>query len=308
MAKKGKYERVEPNKKNNNSGSNKNNNNRTNSNNKNKNKQPNKNSSNKPKPNNNKPKANTQPAQPAIIEEPIVEPIVETVVQQETIVTTPVENTTASRNPMNATRFDPKSDMPVLVKDEKKPSPINKNTGKIIYQDASQLGFTNTAKPAQDKDIQIYSDQPIEESQMRPYEKRKAAIEKNSNKTNKAPKKQEVQKSTKVVKEKPKKQPASKPQKDARVLAYEDSIRQAEKEGAIAGLFVLLFMGIIVGGYYLLSLAYPAISVDALANKLIETVMMGFVDMTQRPPDLETIPIFGDFLQWLGDKWHSMVF
>ena len=176
------------------------------------------------------------------------------------------------------------------------------------YQDASQLGFTNATQFAQDKDIQIYSDQPIEEPKMRPYEKRKAATEKNSNKTNKAPKKQEVQKSTRVVKEKPKKQPAAKPQKDARVLAYEESIRQAEKEGAIAGLFVLLFMGIIVGGYYLLSLAYPAISVDSLTNKLIETVMMWFVDMTQRPPDLETIPIFGDFLQWLGDKWHSMVF
>ncbi len=308
MAKKGKYERVEPNKKNNNSGSNKNNNNRTNSNNKNKNKQPNKNSSNKPKQNNSKPKANIQPTQQAVIEDAVVEPIIETVVQQETAVTTPVENTTASRNPMNATRFDPKSDMPALVKDEKKPSPIDKNTGKIIYQDASQLGFTNTTKPVQDEDIQIYSDQPIEEPQMRPYEKRKASIEKNSNKTNKAPKKQEAPKSTKVVKERPQKKPVEKPQKDARVLAYEESIRQAEKEGAIAGLFVLLFMGIIVGGYYLLSLAYPAISVDAIANKLIETVMMGFVDMTHRPPDLETIPIFGDFLQWLGDKWHSMVF
>lgn len=308
MAKKSKYERVEHNKKNNNSGSNKNNNNRTNSNNKNKNKQHNTNGSNKPKQNNNKPKANIQPAQPAVIDAPIVEPIVETVVQQEAIVTTPVENTTANRNPMNATRFDPKSDMPTLVKDEKKSSPIDKNTGKIIYQDASQLGFTNTTKPAQDKDIQIYSDQPIEEPKMRPYEKRKAATEKNSNKTNNAPKKQEAPKSTKVVKEKPKKQPAVKPQKDASVLAYEESIRQAEKEGTIAGLFVLLFMCIIVGGYYLLSLAYPAISVEALTNKLIETVMMGFVDMTHRPPDLETIPIFGDFLQWLGDKWHSMVF
>lgn len=307
MAKKGKYERVEPNKKNNNFGSNKNSNNRTNSNNKNKNKQPNKNSSNKPKQDN-KQKQNIQHTKPAAIEAPVVEPIIETVVQQETVATTPVKNTTASRNPMNATRFDPKSDMPALVKDEKKPSPIDKNTGKIIYQDASQLGFTNTTKPAQDKDIQIYSDQPIEEHQMRPYEKRKAAIEKNSNKTNKAPKKQEVPKSTKVVKDKSRKESVEKPQKDERVLAYEESIRQAEKEGAIAGLFVLLFMGIIFGGYYLLSLAYPAISVDALANKLIETVMMGFVDMTHNPPDLETIPIFGDFLQWLGDKWNSMVF
>lgn len=308
MAKKGKYERVEPNKRNNNSGSNKNSNNRTNSNNKNKNKQHNTNGSNKPKQNNNKPKPNTQHSQPAVIEAPVVEPVVETVVQQETIVTAPAENTTASRNPMNATRFDPKSDMPALVRDEKKPSPIDKNTGKIIYQDASQLGFTNTTKPVQDKDIQICSAQPIEEPKMRHYEKRKAATEKNSNKTNKEPKKQEVPKSTKVVKEKSKKQPAVKPQKDASVLAYEESIRQAEKEGTIAGLFVLLFMGIIVGGYYLLSLAYPAISVEALTNKLIETVMMGFVDMTHRPPDLETIPIFGDFLQWLGDKWHSMVF
>lgn len=307
MAKKGKYERVDPNKKNNNYGLNKNSNNRANSNNKNKNKQPNKNSSNKPKHNSSKPKADIKPAQQAVIET-VVEPIVETVVPQETTVTTPVENTTASRNPMNATRFDPKSDMPALVKDEKKSSPIDKNTGKIIYQDASQLGLTNTTKPAQDKDIQIYSDLPIEEHQMRPYEKRKAAIEKNSNKTNKAPKKQEISQSTKVVKEKSQKKPVEKPQKDARVLAYEESIRQAEKEGAIAGLFVLLFMGIITGGYYLLSLAYPAISVDALANKLIETVMMGFVDMTTNPPDLETIPIFGDFLQWFGDKWHSMVF
>lgn len=307
MAKKGKYERVEPNKKNNNFGSNKNSNNRTNSNNKNKNSQPNKNSSNKPKQDN-KQKSNIQHNKPAAIEAPVVEPIIETVVQQEKIVTTPVENTTASRNPMNATRFDPKSDMPALVKDEKKPSPIDKNTGKIIYQDASKLGFTNATNPTQDKDIQIYSDQPIEEHQMRPYEKRKAAIEKNSNKTNKAPKKQETPKSTKVIKEKSQKKHVEKPQKDARVLAYEESIRQAEKEGTIAGLFVLLFMGIIFGGYYLLSLAYPAISVDALANKLIETVMMGFVDMTHRPPDLETIPIFGDFLQWLGDKWNSMVF
>ena len=61
------------------------------------------------------------------------------------------------------------------------------------------------------------------------------------------------------------------------VYDYESSIKQAERDGTIAGLYCLLFMGIIVGAYALLSKIFPVISVDYISDKLIEAVMMSVV-------------------------------
>lgn len=61
------------------------------------------------------------------------------------------------------------------------------------------------------------------------------------------------------------------------VYDYEYSIKQAERDGTIAGLYCLLFIGLIAGAYAILSKIFPVISVDSIANGLIEIVFMAVV-------------------------------
>ena len=55
------------------------------------------------------------------------------------------------------------------------------------------------------------------------------------------------------------------------------SIKQAERDGTIAGLYCLGFIAILAGAYALLSNWFPQISVNAMADKLIEWVFMAVV-------------------------------
>ena len=268
MAKKGKYERVDNNKKKNNSQP------------KQKSKQTqNKNHSQKKTYDTNKQQNKQQTSQKQDLKQ--------TQPKQQDVPKKPkTQSEAANRNPMNATKFTPVEQMPELVKsNHQEPKAQSK------VQEQSVEKHTIAEKVVES---QVTAPQ-------RPYEKRQAE------KTTKTSAKKEKKKSQKPSKQK---QQELKDQSmiEESYRQYELGLRQAEKEGVIAGVVALLALGIIVGGYYLLSLAYPAISVDAMADRLIEGVFMWFVDMTQRPPDLERLPIFGDFLQWLGDKWNAMVF
>lgn len=332
MAKHGKYERIEDNNKKKQSGSNSNKKNNTNNknsknqngqkksnNSQNKNKQQSHNKSQQQKQK--KPEQqNTQtPKKVENIVDVAVEPIVQPVVQTNDAPSNEVISTAASRNPMNATKISIQSDMPALVNEEPSHSPIDANTGKIIYQDANALGFADKLKN-QANEEKKEPEIPVQQStvdnsqnQMRPHEKRKAAVDE--------AKKKEAQKAQKKIAQKPKvERQNNKPKAETKpvkkrdagkseaVLAYEANLRQVEKEGMIAGCIILLIMGLLFGGYYLLSQMFPQISVDALADRLIGWVLIGFVDMTTQPIDMESIPIFGAILQWFGELWHNMVF
>lgn len=78
-------------------------------------------------------------------------------------------------------------------------------------------------------------------------------------------------------KRKPGNKPCRKREPVVEVYDYEYSIKQAERDGTIAALYCLLFIGLIAGAYAILSKIFPVISVDSIANGLIEIVFMAVV-------------------------------
>ena len=84
------------------------------------------------------------------------------------------------------------------------------------------------------------------------------------------------------------------------VYDYEYSIKQAERDGTIAALYCLGFMAVIVGFYALISWIFPAISVNAMTDKLIEIVMMAAIG---EGPIITIMDIFmsiiGTIAEWI---------
>lgn len=278
MAKKGKYERVD---------------------NKNQSKKKNPNQSNKSKSHQSKNKSNNQKQQQNKQTNIKTQPPKQQQAKQQTQTQPKVKNEAASRNPMNATKFTGAEQMPELTKDDKT---LVTNQSKVDGQVSATKNATQINPPSVAEKVVAAQTTTATPPTYRPHEKRQ--IEKSqtqSKQVNKKPK------NNKALKQKQQKVKDEVHIKDA-YRQYELSIKQAERDGAIAGLIVLFVMGILFGGYYFLSKAFPQISVDALSDKIIGWTMVGFMRLTTEPIDLEQVPIYGKFLQWLGEQWHNMVF